>query len=160
MTGFGNPHFGDREAWNSQVAQNSARTAWAWGQANSHGFGEFLIPDPIMFGLTFVYQPNVAHGWAMADDDQLVDERYPRCDGGVVSWIQDSNDHYVGAHVLVTVATADPIIAAQYAMLQALGLGLEGEESLTPFTDHFSEDPGYDITHDFTFVGLAYKAMN
>jgi hypothetical protein len=158
MAGFSNPHFGDREAWNSQVSQNSARTAWAWGQANSHGFGEFLIPDPIMFGLTFVYQPNVAHGWAMVDDDQLDDGRFPRCGGGVVAWIQDSNDHYIGAHVLVTVATADPVMASLAALQQALE-GINGTTG-KPFNEGFSQDPGYDITHSFTFVGMSYKAVS
>lgn len=155
MAGFDNPYFGDREAWNDQIAQNAARTAWAWGQASSHGFGEFLIEDPIIFGLTFVYPPNVSHGFALVDDDQLVDGRYPRAGGGVASWIQDSNDHYVGAHVFVTVGTADPIMAAQGALLEAKDGHFDGETA--PAFDRFREDPGYDVTHNFMFVGLSFK---
>lgn len=152
---FDNPHLGDREAWNQQVKQNSARTAWAWGRCHSHGWGEYEIEDPIMFGVTFVYQPNVAYGFALEDDDQLVDGRFPRANGGVVSWIMDSSDHYVGAHVFVTVATADPILTGQAALQQATAT-----DGTTPLTDGFRQDPGYDITHSFTFVGMAFKAMN
>lgn len=142
--GFPNDYFGERDRWNNQVAQNSARTAFAWGDCSSHGWGEYEIADPIMFGITFVAQPTVAHGWAMQDDDQLTEGRFPRAGGGVTRWIRDSNDFYVGAHVLVTVATADPLLAAQAFDVY----------------EEFHNDPGYDLTHTFTFTGMAIKDIH
>lgn len=138
---FSNDYFQEREAWNSQIAENSARGAWAYGTAHSKGWGEIMIDEPIMFGLTFVKQPIVSYGFALDDDDQLVDGRFPRANGGVVRWVLDADDFYVGAYVFVTVATADPLLAAQ---------------SLDVATD-FREDPNYDITHSFTFFAVAIK---
>lgn len=143
---FGNFFFQEREDWTAQVADNSARGAIAWGTAHSHGWGEIVIEDAIDFGLTFVHQPIVLYGFALDDDEQLVDGHYPRCSGGVFHWITDENDFYVGAHVFVTVATADPILAAQSAQFDMV-------------LDDWGVDPGYDITHSWMFSGLAIKEM-
>lgn len=138
---FHNDYYVQREAWNSQTAENSARGAFAWGTAHSKGWGEVEIEDAIDFGVTFVTQPIVAYGFALDNDDQMVDGRLPRCSGGVSRWIKDGNDFYVGCHVFVTVATVDPIMAAQ---------------SLDIPTD-FGTDPGYDITHSWLFTAVAIK---
>lgn len=141
MAGFTNDWFADREAWNSQVAENSARGAVAWGTAHTQGWGETVVEEPIMFGVTFIAQPMMAYGFCLDDDEKLVEGRFPRANGGVLRWITDEEDFYVGAHVFTTVATADPLLAAQ-----SLNVPLE-----------FGEDPGYDITHCFTFSGIALK---
>lgn len=141
MSLFRSEYFDERERWNSQVAENSARGAWAWGTAHSKGWGEILIEDPIEFGITFVQEPVVAYGFALDDEDQLVDGRFPRCNGGVVRWMRNAQDFYIGAWAFVTVSTADPLLAAQ---------------SLDVPTD-FALNPNYDITHSFTFSGLAIK---
>lgn len=140
---FINNFFAEREQWNSQVEENSARYAFAYGKAHSSGWGEVVVADPIMFGITYVHEPTVAYGYALDDDDQLVDGRFPRCSGGVLRWVRTPEEYYVGAYVLVTVATADPLIAAQ---------------SLDVAAD-FGQDPGYDITHSWTFGALAIKDL-
>lgn len=137
--------FIERENWNSQNRENSARGAWAWGTATTNGWGELLFPKPIRFGLTFVTPPFVSYSWVMHDDDDLVDNRFPRCSGGVARWMQDKRDFYTGAYVMVTVATADPLLGA---------LSLDKAETT------YLTDPGYGIDHHFTFFGLAIKDIN
>lgn len=140
-SGFPNDYVADREKWNSQVGDNQARIAFAWGDAKSTGWGEYEIEDPIMFGISFVYRPTVAHGWYLSNENALTDGRFPRAGGGVTRWVQDHQDFYVGAYVLVTVATADPLLAAQS----------------TNVPQEFKKNPKYKITHTFTFTGLAIK---
>lgn len=144
MAGFPNTWFPEREAWNSQVSENSARGALAWGTAQTSGSGELLIEDPIIFDVTFIEQPIVMYGFAIDDDEKLIEGRFPRVSGGVYRWIRDERDFYVGAHVYVTVATADPILAAQSTNVPA----------------DFATDPGYDLTHSFTFSGVAMKEIS
>lgn len=140
---FINDYFDDRDQWSGQVAENSARGALAWGQVHTNGTGELTLDDPILFGVTFVHEPIVMYGFALQDDDQLVAGRFPRCSGGVLRWVTDAEDFYVGAHVFVTVATADPLLAAQSQNVPA----------------DFGQEPAYDILHSFTFSALAMKDM-
>lgn len=163
MAGFSNDHFQERDRWDTQIDENSARIAWAWGTVKSKGWGEFYIPDPIMFGVTFIYEPTVAYGFALDDDEQLEYEpeiitamagqagpsnqsRFPRAGGGVARWVRDGRDFYVGAYVFLTVATADPIQTADLAA-----------QDYEAFVDEYSRDPGYDLTHSFTFNSLGMK---
>lgn len=146
-----NDYYAERERWQTQTSENSARGAWAWGNVHTKGSGEVVIAEPIMFGVTFTNQPTVSYGFCLDDDDQLVDDRYPRCSGGVLRWVRTADDFYVGAHVLVTVATADPILAVQ-AWLNA---SFETQTVAPP--PQYMKDPGYDLTHSFTFNGLAIK---
>lgn len=147
---FFNEYYVDRDRWNSQVAENSARGAWSWGTVHTKGWGEVILDEPIMFGLTYVDEPTVAYGFVLDDDDQLVDGRFPRCSGGVMRWVREGQ-FYVGAHVFICVATADPMMAAQAWVEASLAAGV-----LTP-PDAFLDDPNYDITHDFTFQAIAIK---
>jgi len=151
---FDNDYFADRERWNSQVAENSARGAWAWGNVHTKGWGEIVLDEPIMFGLTYTTQPIVSYGFALDDDNQLVDGRFPRCSGGVLRWITTPAGFYIGAHVFVTVATADPALAAQ-AWVDASLTTLV----VTP-PDDYRTDPGYDLTHSFLFQALAIKDIS
>lgn len=147
---FVNDYYVERERWNSQTEENSARGAWAWGSVHTAGWGEIILDEPIMFGLTFTEQPVVSYGFALDDDDQLVEGRFPRCSGGVLSWVRTPNDFYVGAHVFICVATVDPMLAAQNwvtAMSEGAVLVPTG----------YDTDPGYDLTHSFTFNALAIK---
>lgn len=150
---FPNDYFADRERWNSQTAENAARGAWAWGTVHTHGWGEIVLPEPIMFGLTFVHPPVTAYGFALNDDDQLVEGRFPRCSGGVLRWVMTPGEFYIGAHVFVTVATADPMLASQAWVKKSL----EAVPPAVTVPDDYQDDPGYDITHSFTFNALALK---
>lgn len=168
---FDNDYLADRERWNSQIRENSARTATAWGTVHSSGWGEIILDDPIMFDTVFVAQPTVSYGFALDDDNQVPDPidvtlsdghggtsttrvlRLPRCGGGVLSWVQDPAGFYIGAHVFVTVSTVDPIMATQAWLDASLTAGV-----VTPPGD-YQTDPGYDITHSFVFSALAIKEI-
>lgn len=141
-----------REDWNAQTRENSSRGAWAFGTATSKGWGELLIAKPIMFGLTFVQTPYVSYSFAMDDDNQLVDNRFPRCSGGVARWIQDSRNFYVGAHVMVTVGTSDPILSAASLWNQQM--------LVPPVPSDYIDAVEYDLTHHWMFFGLAIKDIN
>lgn len=159
---FDNDYFADRERWNSQTQENSARGATAWGNVHSKGWGEIMIADPIMFGITFIAQPRVTYGFSLDDDNQLVDGRFPRCSGGVLRWVTTADNLYIGAYVFMTVATADPMLATQAwldASLPNTGPGPDGTGSIAVVTvpDGYKVDPGYDITHSFAFNAVAMK---
>jgi hypothetical protein len=150
---FHNDYFADRERWDAQTKENSARGAWAWGTVHSKGWGEMVLPDPIMFDITYVHQPTVAYGFALDDDEQLVDGRLPRCSGGVLRWVTTPDEFYVGAYVFVTVATADPMLATQAWVKSSL----EADPPAVTVPTDFKDDPGYDLTHSFLFNALAIK---
>jgi hypothetical protein len=120
-----------------QVRENSARLAFSWGRASTHGWGEFQIPEPIEFDVTFTHQPDLSYGYAIEDGDKLVPKRFPRAWGGVYDWLQDEFGFYTGAHVFVVVDTLSPAEIA----------------------DVPEADPNYDLDHTWMFSGLAIKAM-
>lgn len=141
-----------REDWAAQTRENSARGAWAFGTAQSGGWGEFMFPKPIMFGLTFLREPFTSYGHALVDDNQLVDNRFPRCTGGVARWVQDSRDFYIGAHVFVTVGTSDPILSAASLWNQQM--------LVPPVASAYVDEVNYDIVHHWMFFGLSIKDIN
>lgn len=165
MTGFHNEYYQQREAWDSQIQENSARHAWATGKVTSSGWGDFILDEPIMFDTTFVNEPVVSYGWAMNDDDQLDENFIPRCSGGVLRWVLDEHDYWVGAHVLIAVAIVDPIVAAQaWAGAAKPYLNTDGSTyAVAPQvpTDpaDFNAVPDYDLTHHFTFTAMAIKGV-
>jgi hypothetical protein len=127
--------FTERDAWTGQTAENSSRLAFAWGTFTSTGWGELAYPEPVDFGLTFVEEPIVAYGFALVGGDKLVDNRFPRAQGGVYEWRIDGRGFYIGAHVFACVETVSALITAPYG----------------------DPDPNYELKHHFTFSGIALK---
>ena len=122
-----------REGWKSQVAENSARLAFAYGRAETTGWGELKISECLLFDCSFIKQPFVAYSFSL-DGDTLVNTRYPICSGGVVKWRTNLRGMFIGAWVMVTVQDRNPYI--------------------NPTT---LVHPNYAISHDFTFSGIAMK---
>lgn len=122
-----------REGWKSQIRENSARLAFAFGSAATSGWGELTLPDRIDFDTAFISEPHVAYGISL-DGDKLVDTRFPRCTGGVYRWHINSRNLYVGAWVFCTV---------------------EDQSIYIPVED--PNHPNYDIVHHFTFIGVGIK---
>jgi hypothetical protein len=117
--------------------ENFARTAFSFGSQTSTGWGEITYPNPIMFDLTFTEQPMMSYGFYTDPEVDLVATRFPRSSGFVYRWYQDAKRMYVGAWVGVTVETRGVSVAP------GTGVG----------------DPGYALTHYFTFSGLGYKSL-
>lgn len=115
-----------------QTRENSTRLAQAYATFDTSGIGEFQAPDMVEFGCFFVERPLVAYGMS-TDGDRLVKERFPLSQGGVYGWQQDSRGLYVGAYVMVVVQAG--VFPTSIPM------------------------PDIDLTHDFTFTGIAMKAL-
>lgn len=120
----------NREAWKSQIAENGARLAWAWGSANTTGQGQVVFEDIIEFGLAFTAKPHFSYGCEVLNRSDFVDDSgnaqvVPTASGCVYEWRKDSRDLYTGAWVAVNVV-ADGTIR---------------------------------IDHHFTFVGVAIKDL-
>ena len=117
------------------IRENSSRLASCRLTFETHGWGEVMLPNVQYFGGAFIDIPSVATGFAL-DGDTLVPTRFPRVTAGVYRWLQDRQGFYVGAWVFIVVDTQSPYIATT-----------------------INSDPGYDMLHDFTFTGVATKAL-
>lgn len=124
----------DDAAARAATRENSPRLAQEHATFSSHGWGEFEVAKPDMFSATFIEEPAVSYGYAL-DGDTLVPKRFPRAFGGVSKWALDEKGFYIGAWVFLVVDTLSPAIIAGVPAV----------------------DPGYDITHSFTFAGTAIK---
>lgn len=109
-----------------QTRENSARYAQSFATYTTTGDGQFLIEDAHMFGCKFTQQPIIAYGYSL-DDEQLVSDRLPRCNGGVRSWIRDKAGLYTGAYVFLLVDTT-PLVRTTLSPVE------EAEASATPKT--------------------------
>lgn len=117
------------------IRENSSRLATSRLTFTTHGWGEIKLPDVSYFSGTFIERPGVATGFCI-DGDALVPTRFPRVTAGVYKWLQDSSGFYIGAWVFLVVDTQSSFIETTVAA-----------------------DPGYDLIHDFTFTGVATKAL-
>lgn len=125
----------EQQRWTvEQHKENRARYASAYCRFNSTGWGEIAFPKCFEFGLTFTERPYVSYACSL-DGDQLVDTRFPRSQGGVYKWKQDSRGFYTGAWCYAVVETQSPYIPTTEA------------------------EPKYSLEHDYTFNGLAFKAL-
>lgn len=124
-----------RRAHLDAIRENTARLAIAQNSFTTHGWGEFKIPEAAYFTCTFVERPFVSVGSSI-DGDLLIPTRFPRVTAGVYRWLRDVKGFYTGAWVYFVVDTQSSFIA-------------------TTVTD----DPGYDLIHDFQFTGIAAKIL-
>lgn len=122
----------DQAARVEQTRENGGRLAEAHGLFRTSGWGEMAFQDVIEFGLSFVDAPAIAYGAELNPGQTLVDTRFPRSWGGVYQWKRDAKGLYVGAYC--------------YAVIDA--------GSIIP-----AGDPGYTLTHHFTFTGIAIKGL-
>jgi hypothetical protein len=126
--------FEQRRGHLDALRENSARLAECHVTFNTHGWGEFKLPEVTYFSCTFIEVPNIATGVAL-DGDSLVATRFPRVTAGVYRWLQDAKGFYTGAWMFFVVDTQDGAIATAV------------------------DDPGYDLTHFFKFSGIAAKIL-
>lgn len=117
-----------------QHQENTARLAQSFAEYSTSGWGETRIQTITEFNCTFIERPHVSYGYSV-DGDTLVDTRFPRCWGGVYRWKTNPRGHYTGAWVFIVAETM----------------------SYQLNTD--KEEPGYDLSHYFTFTGVAMKDL-
>ena len=143
-----------RRGFLEATRENSARYASAYVSYQTTGWGEFLSPDCQRFTTTFVKRPSVAHSLSI-DGDDLVDTRYPRVTAGVHKWLQDERGFYIGAWLFFVVETFGLQTQPTYVM----PTDSDGAVGTVAMPYPAAADPNYTIIHDFTFTGVAMKAI-
>lgn len=151
------PGFEALEQRRSQIhrdAENAARYASSFVSFKTTGWGEFVSPEAQYFTTTFVRRPSVSHCMSL-DGDALVTGRFPRVTAGVHKWLTDVNGFYTGAWLFFVVETMGMQFQDAYVMptSESESVGMVSMEVPIP------ADPNYDILHDFTFTGIAMKAI-
>jgi hypothetical protein len=115
--------------------ENSARWAVSEHQVKTLGTGNIRQPEPLMFEVKFLQEPQFTSGVALSKHPNPTDWHDPAGDALVRSWVRDPNGAYVGAWLSYRVEI-DPIAP--------------------PAVD---PDPVVALVHFLTFSGLAYKAI-
>jgi hypothetical protein len=141
----GNEILGPLESRRQQIEQqreNAARLARAYVNTETTGWGEFIKPDVLEFGVTFLAEPTFTSGSILRGDSsgptgQLVQGRYPRISVGVWRWQHDANGYWTGAYVFFVVET----------------VGFQMTDGFMPAED----DPAYTIAHHMVFEAVAFK---
>ena len=136
------------------IRENGSRYASAYVSYQTTGWGEFLSPDCQRFTTTFVKRPSVSHSLSL-DGDTLVDGRFPRVTAGVHRWLQDDQGFYIGAWLFFVVET----LGLQSQSLYVLPTDSDGLIGTVNMPVPIPPDPKYTIVHDFTFTGVAMKAI-
>lgn len=104
-----------REAQRRQVAENSARLAFAWAVATTTGQGSMAFDKVLDFGLAFAERPMVSYGFIInnrtdfEDDNDGSNPIVPISSGSVYEWVQDGRGLYIGAYGCVNVICDDVI---------------------------------------------------
>ena len=143
-----------RRGYLQSVAENNARYASAFVSFKTTGWGEFQSPDAQRFTTTFIKRPSVAHSLSV-DGDKLVKGRFPRVTAGVHEWLRDSNGFYIGAWLFFVVET----LGLQDQKTFVMPTSATGTVNLVSLPTPAVPDPKYDLIHDFTFTGVAMKAL-
>ena len=136
------------------IRENSARYASSYVSYQTTGWGEFLAPDCQRFTTTFVKRPSVAHACSI-DGDTLVDGRFPRITAGVHKWLQNDQGFYIGAWLFFVVET----FGLQSQPTFVMPTDSDGAVATVALPYPTPADPNYSIIHDFTFTGVAMKAI-
>lgn len=135
-------------------AENAARYASSFVSFKTHGWGEFLSPEAQYFTTTFVKRPSVAHSFSL-DGDELVEGRFPRVTAGVHKWLQDEQGFYTGAWLFFVIET----MGLEFQRTLILPQSESDSVGVATVPYPVVPDPMYDIEHDFTFTGIAMKAI-
>ena len=143
-----------RRAQLTRDAENSARYASSYVSYKTTGWGEFISEECQRFTTTFTKRPSVSHSFSL-DGDELIDGRFPRVTAGVHKWLQDNDDFYIGAWVFFVIET----FGVQSQPAYVLPTSESQRVGLVSLPVPLPADPNYEILHDFTFTGVAMKAI-
>jgi hypothetical protein len=153
------PGFGALERRRADLTrhhENTARYASSYVSYKTTGWGEFLSDEAQYFTTTFTKRPSVAHSLSL-DGDALVEGRYPRVTAGVHKWLQNEKGFYTGAWLFFVVETIG--MQAQRTFVMPASESERVGVVTVPWTTAIPADPNYEIIHDFTFTGVAMKAI-
>lgn len=151
------PGFEALEQRRSQIhrdSENAARYASSFVSYKTTGWGEFVSPEIQYFTTTFTRRPSVAHSLSL-DGDELVAGRFPRVTAGVHKWLRDTDGFYIGAWLFFVVET----MGMQFQDTYVLPTSESETVGVVSVDVPLAADPGYEILHDFTFTGIAMKAI-
>lgn len=156
-TGVVTPGFQALERQRAQIirdSENAARYASSYVSFKTTGWGEFVSPDCQYFTTTFVKRPSVSHGVSL-DGDTLVAGRFPRVTAGVHKWLINTDGFYIGAWLFFVIETLGVQTSRTYVLPQT-----ESEKvGVVSIPVPLPADPNYELIHDFTFTGIAMKAI-
>lgn len=129
-----------------QTAENTARTAWSWGSFDTTGSGEIVLATPQAFTCTFIYEPDIAHGFSIDPSTPPKAGRFPRVSAGVSGWVKNSQGFFTGAYVFFAIDTSGPDV--------------DPGPSTTGGVNSLNDPPpSYLLHHTFTFSGVALKDL-
>lgn len=115
----------EREAKRQQVAENSGRLAFAYGQSTTTGSGQLVHPEQIDFGCTFVERPMFSYGFVVIETEVAFDDDaayFPASSGFVFEYQQDERGLYIGAHVGVRVDAGDNDVLEHHFTFQGIAI--------------------------------------
>lgn len=115
---------------------NSARWAVTEHQVHTIGTGNFRAPQPIVFDVKFLQEPQFSSGVALVKHPGFRTWFDPAGDALVRSWVRDDRGSYTGARISYRV---------------------EIDRNGAPETE---ADPNVELVHFLTFSGLAYKSID
>lgn len=151
------PGFKAAEARRSAIQQgqeNASRYASSFASFVTTGWGQFQADTAVKFTTTFIRRPSVSHGFSL-DGDLLEDGRFPRVSAGVSKWLTDERGFYIGAWLFFTVETD----GLQFHKVYVMPTPADGLVPTVLMANPIPPDPNYKILHDFTFTGVAMKAI-
>jgi hypothetical protein len=151
------PGFQALEQRRSQIhrdAENQARYASSFVSYKTTGWGEFVSADAQYFTTTFIRRPSISHCLSL-DGDDLIPGRFPRVTAGVHKWVQDVDGFYIGAWLFFTIET----MGMQFQDTYVLPTSADAKVGVVSVDVPTPADPNYEILHDFTFTGIAMKAI-
>lgn len=137
------------------IRENTSRLAVSQCSFHTHGWGEFKIPAATYFTSTFIDRPFISTGMSIRGD-ALIPTRYPRVTAGVYRWVQDVKGFYTGAWVFFVIDTLGVTNQSVVDGTSGLTTVVPAFPSVPPLA---ANDPGYDLIHDFSFIGIAIKAL-
>lgn len=134
--------------------ENTARYATSFVSFKTTGWGEIVSEEAQYFTTTFTKRPSVSHSMSL-DGDALVAGRFPRVSAGVHKWLTDANGFYTGAWLFFVIET----MGIQSQRTYVLPVSDSERVGVVSVPAPIPADPNYEIIHDFTFTGVAMKAI-
>lgn len=99
-----------RSALKDAQWENTARQAKTSVTWTTTGMGNIKVDHYLDLGITFMYEPAVSSGYALDEDDDLVDGSYPKAFAGVYDWKRTTSGYYTGVWVFFVVeVTGKPV---------------------------------------------------